>query len=116
MEKWKITNNSTCELCLSNEIENTDHYFLNCQYNKNLLKELHEKVGYALETRITITDVEYITGLWFDNFKDKNLIAIYKILFMGRMFLIKRRKSNTPVIAYVVLQTMLFLILTLKVR
>ena len=95
--KWKISNDNKCQLCPSNEIENTDHYFLNCDYNKNLLKTLYEKVGDALETKINITDVEYITGLWFNNFSDKNLIAIDKVLLMGRMYLINRRRSRTPV-------------------
>jgi hypothetical protein len=97
LEKWKITENNICELCLNNQSEDNFHYFINCPYNKNLLREIYQKAGNILKTNIKITNSEYITGIWSLTSEDKYLLAFDKILFFGRMFLIKSRRAKIPV-------------------
>ena len=96
LKKWRITDNNICELCSENLIEGTDHYFLSCSFNKNLLQNIYEKIGEILETRIIISDVEFITGLWIVS-KDKNILILDRFLFLGRMYLIKCRRSKYPI-------------------
>jgi hypothetical protein len=97
LKKWNIINSGSCELCLSGDIEGSDHYFLICPFNKNLLTEVHDKISELLKTRIVISDVEFITGLWTIHHNDKYICAIDKILFLTRMFIIKCRRSKIPI-------------------
>ena len=97
LKKWRIINDNTCELCQENAVEGTDHYFLLCSFNNNLLQNIYEKISHVFETRVTINDVEFVTGLWSITSEDKNLLALDKMLFLGRMFLIKNRRSRQRV-------------------
>jgi hypothetical protein len=95
--KWKIINNGECERCSSGEVEDTDHYFLTCSFNKNLLKQIHNKVGDLLNTRIHMTNAEYITGMWTVNFKENTIFSIDKLIYLGRIFIIQSRRTGRPV-------------------
>ena len=94
LKKWNISTSDKCELCLENKIDDDNHYFLECPFNDNLLKNLHNTISNILETNINLSDIEYITGIWIGDTQNKTILVIDKVLFFGRMYLIKSKKNK----------------------
>ena len=94
LEKWKIVNDGVCEKCMDGVNEDIDHYFLNCPFNNNILRQIHDKIGNILDTRILMRDMEYITGMWTANYNEKTLFVIDRILFFGKMYIIMNRRAS----------------------
>jgi hypothetical protein len=97
LHKWHITTNSICELCLNNSSEDNIHYFFTCDYNENILRDIYSKVSDLLETKINLNDMEYITGIWTINDREKYFFTIDKLLFLGRMFIVRNRRAKIPI-------------------
>ena len=62
--------------------------------NDRKLQEIHTQFSISFETKINLKEIEFLTGIWDITNEDKNLLVLDKLLYLGRMFTIKKQKKK----------------------